>query len=89
LDYDENTNIGNWQWWASVWADPRPLRIFNPSLQSERFDRKCEYIRKYIPILKVQPEKAIHNPLIYKLDYFEPIVNHNERQKLTKLLYKN
>ena len=38
LDYDWAVNTGNRQWSASVGADPKPLRIFNPSLQAKRFD---------------------------------------------------
>ncbi len=49
LDYDENVNFGNWQWSASVGADPKPLRIFNPSLQSQKFDPEAKFIRQYIP----------------------------------------
>ena len=46
IDYDQLVNIGNWQWIASVGADPNPLRIFNPILQAKRFDPNCEYIKK-------------------------------------------
>ena len=41
LDYDRNINVGNRQRSASVGADPKPLRIFNPILQSKRFDAGC------------------------------------------------
>ncbi|WP_306755535.1 FAD-binding domain-containing protein, partial [Acinetobacter baumannii] len=44
LDYDEVVNIGNWQWTASVGADPKPFRLFNPILQAQRYDPQCEYI---------------------------------------------
>jgi deoxyribodipyrimidine photo-lyase len=49
VDYDETVDIGNWQWVASCGADPKPLRIFNPLLQSVKFDPECVYIKKYIP----------------------------------------
>lgn len=84
IDYDETVDIGNWQWVASCGADPKPLRIFNPLLQSERFDPDCVYIKKYIPELSdVEPEK-IHNPLTYKLPYVTPIVNHYEMRNLAQ-----
>lgn len=63
IDYDENVNIGNWQRAASVGADPKPLRIFSPMLQSERFDPECEYIKRWIPELKDIDPKKIHRPL--------------------------
>lgn len=67
LDYDENVNTGNRQWAASVGADPKPLRIFSPMLQSQRFDPDCIYIKKRIPELQDADPKAIHNPLEYNL----------------------
>lgn len=89
LDYDENVNFWNWQWSASVWADPKPLRIFNPCLQSEKFDKKAKFIRKYLPVLETADIKAIHNPIDNKLDYIDMIVNHNEAQKIAREMYKN
>ncbi|NUJ98025.1 deoxyribodipyrimidine photo-lyase [Candidatus Gracilibacteria bacterium] len=88
LDYDENMNFGNWQWSASVGADPKPLRIFNPSIQSEKFDSEAKFIKKYLPSLQNQEIQKIHNPFKYSLDYIVPIVNHSEEQKLTKSIYK-
>lgn len=87
LDYDTNVNIGNRQWSASVWADPKPLRIFNPILQSQRFDPQAKYILKYIPELAGQELVAIHDPLTYHLDYYPPIVDHYVNSKLAKELY--
>lgn len=87
VDYDETVDIGNWQWSASCGADPKPLRIFNPILQSQKFDPECKYIKTYIPELKnIEPEK-IHNPLTYKLPYHEPIVNHYEMRNLAHEAY--
>lgn len=87
LDYDENVNIGNWQRGASVGADPKPLRIFSPLLQSERFDPQCEYIKKWIPELRDVDPKKIHNPLENDLGYAKPIVDHYERSKKAKIMY--
>lgn len=89
LDYDENVNFGNWQWSASVWADPKPLRIFNPVLQSEKFDKNAKFIKKYIKNLDSQDLSSIHNPIKNHLDYIDLIVDHNEAQKKTKEVYKN
>lgn len=88
LDYDENINFWNWQWSASVWADPKPLRIFNPILQSQKFDKECKYIKKYIPQLENEQTIKIHNPIDNNLNYIPIIVNHNKAQRLARLAYK-
>ncbi|GIW67685.1 MAG: deoxyribodipyrimidine photo-lyase [Candidatus Parcubacteria bacterium] len=87
IDYDEIVNVGNWQWCASVGPDPRPLRIFNPMIQSEKFDPEAKYIKTYIPELKNLDPKLIHNPLKNKLPYHKPIVNHYEQIKKIKNLW--
>lgn len=89
IDYDTNVNIWNRQRSASVWADPKPLRIFSPMLQSERFDPDCVYIKKWIPELKEYSPKQIHNPLENDLWYAKPIVDHRERSKKAKELYRD
>lgn len=88
LDYDENINFWNWQWSASVWADPKPLRIFNPILQSQKFDPEAKFIKKYLPELHQEDLKAIHNPLEYELNYLKPIVDHRIEQKVAREMYK-
>ncbi|MDI9347098.1 MAG: deoxyribodipyrimidine photo-lyase [Methylacidiphilales bacterium] len=49
LDLDESSNTGGWQWGASVGADPKPIRIFNPLLQANKFDPNQQYLRAYLP----------------------------------------
>ena len=88
LDYDEAVNIGNWQWSASVWADPKPLRIFSPILQSQRFDPNATFIKKYLPELQWEELKAIHDPLKYELHYIPLIVDHSEAQRRARAVYK-
>ena len=87
IDYDENVDIGNWQWSASVGADPKPMRIFNPILQSQKFDPECRYIRKYVPELREEQTAKIHDPIKYKLNYYDPIVDHYEITRKTKEIY--
>jgi deoxyribodipyrimidine photo-lyase len=87
LDHDCNINTWNRQRSASVWADPKPLRIFNPILQSKRFDPDCTYILKYVPELLWQKKKAIHDPIKYDLDYTTPLVDHYVRSKEAKKRY--
>ena len=87
IDYDEAVDIGNWQWAASVGADPKPLRIFNPILQSERYDPDCVYIKTHIPELRDIDPKRIHDPLKHDLPYHKPIVDHYEMSRLAKEKY--
>ena len=63
MDYDLASNNGGWQWSASTGTDAQPyFRIFNPVLQSKRFDEDGEYIRQYVPELKDMDAKQIHEP---------------------------
>ena len=89
LDYDEAVNLWNWQWSASVGADPKPLRIFNPILQSEKFDPEARYIKKYLPELEHESLKAIHNPLDNYLIYHTPIVDHKIETGRAREMYKS
>lgn len=43
IDLDEASNNGGWQWGASVGADPKPIRIFNPELQAKNYDPSEAY----------------------------------------------
>jgi deoxyribodipyrimidine photo-lyase len=38
VDGDLAANNGGWQWSASSGMDPKPLRIFNPASQAQKFD---------------------------------------------------
>jgi len=50
LDYDLASNNGGWQWAAGCGCDAAPyFRIFNPTLQTKRFDPNFEYIKKWLP----------------------------------------
>ena len=50
LDYELSSNNGNWQWAAGTGCDAAPyFRIFNPDLQSQKFDSEGEYVRRWIP----------------------------------------
>lgn len=63
FDYETSSNVGNWQWVAGVGTDPRSAtRIFNPFLQSKKFDPDCTYIYKYVPELRNVAPENIHNP---------------------------
>ncbi|WP_051534417.1 cryptochrome/photolyase family protein [Deefgea rivuli] len=104
LDYDLASNNGGWQWAASTGCDAQPYnRIFNPVLQSEKFDAQGKFIRRYVPELAELPDVAIHAPwefsandrrgslfvsFLEQTDYFPPIVNHAEQRAATLAMYK-
>ncbi|GAA4114549.1 deoxyribodipyrimidine photo-lyase [Aquimarina addita] len=49
LDYDMSANVGNWQWAAGSGVDAAPyFRIFNPTTQITKFDKKMEYIKQWV-----------------------------------------
>ena len=63
VDADLANNTSGWQWTAGCGADAAPYyRIFNPVLQSERFDPDCRYLRQWIPELKALPDKWLRRP---------------------------
>lgn len=76
LDYDLAANNGNWQWAAGCGCDAAPyFRVFNPSLQTERFDKELKYVRKWVPELD-------------ELTYARPMVVHEEARKRALEVYK-
>lgn len=63
LDGDLAANNGGWQWTAGTGTDAAPyFRIFNPVLQSQKFDPNGDYIRKWVPELRGLSAKEIHEP---------------------------
>ena len=63
VDADLANNTMGWQWVAGCGADAAPYyRIFNPLLQSEKFDKQGEYIRRWVPELSKLNNKEIHQP---------------------------
>lgn len=94
IDFDFAANNGGWQWAASTGCDAQPyFRIFNPITQSEKFDPKGNFIRKYVPELSDLDNKHIHAPWLsgkVLLDrYPEPIVTHALQRQLTLELYSH
>lgn len=76
LDFDLAANNGGWQWAASSGCDAAPyFRVFNPALQTEKFDPKLEYIKKWIP--EFGTEK-----------YPNPIVDHKLARERVLRVYK-
>ncbi|HQV11419.1 MAG TPA: deoxyribodipyrimidine photo-lyase [Nitrospira sp.] len=94
VDGDVAANNGNWQWCASTGTDAmQGYRIFNPTLQSEKFDPDGQYLRRYVPELASVATKWIHEPQLMPQDeqirvgcrigsdYPEPIVNHRQARQ--------
>ena len=94
VDYDPAANNGNWQWVSGSGADSQPyFRIFNPWTQSEKFDKECEYIKKWCPELESVPPKHIHQWDEYykehpEINYPAPIINYKESREKALLMYK-
>ena len=99
-DYDLSANNGGWQWAASTGCDAQPyFRIFNPVAQSERFDPKGRFIRRYVPELAGLSDADIHAPWLapplslqhagvqLDLDYPMPVVDHAEARARTLRRY--
>jgi len=59
IDYDLSSNWGNWQYLAGVGNDPRgEARIFNPVKQAFDYDPKGEYVKSWVPELRVLNEPS-------------------------------
>jgi deoxyribodipyrimidine photo-lyase len=87
LDGDIAANNGGWKWTAGTGTDAAPyFRIFNPVLQSVRFDPNGDYIRKWIPELRGVDTKDIHSPgeKAIKIKGYpeQPIVERNKERTL-------
>ncbi len=76
LDYDLAANNGGWQWAAGSGCDAAPyFRVFNPYLQTEKFDPKLEYIKQWVPELNTAA-------------YPTPVVEHDVARKRCLEVYK-
>jgi deoxyribodipyrimidine photo-lyase len=77
LDYEQASNVGNWQWAAGSGVDAAPyFRIFNPTEQIKKFDKDLHYIKKWIPELE-------------ELSYPKPIVDHKFARERCLKVYKD
>jgi deoxyribodipyrimidine photo-lyase len=83
----EDYNIyNNWGGWTNI-ADCAPsaqsyFRVFSPEAHSKKYDPECEYIKKWLPVLKDVPNKDIHTweanhkkYLDEGIKYYPPIVD--------------
>jgi deoxyribodipyrimidine photo-lyase len=88
IDGDFASNNGGWQWSASTGTDAQPyFRVFNPLLQSKKFDPNGEYIKRWVPELKTLAGDTLHDPsnlpqkVLEKLGYPGRIVEHESSRK--------
>jgi len=93
IDGDLSANNGGWQWSASSGMDPKPLRVFNPASQAQKFDPEAEYIRRWLPELASLDTADLVTGKIAPLDrdrcnYPPEIVDHKQQQHRFKHLYK-
>jgi deoxyribodipyrimidine photo-lyase len=93
IDGDLAANNGGWQWSASSGMDPKPLRIFNPYTQAQKFDPEADYIREWIPELRsVDTVQLVSGKIPAEIcdraGYPLPIVDHAVQQRLFKQLYQ-
>ncbi|MFZ1731803.1 MAG: deoxyribodipyrimidine photo-lyase [Bacteroidota bacterium] len=102
LDFELASNNGGWQWSASTGVDAAPyFRIFNPVLQSRKFDPEGAYIRSWVPELRGFSTKLIHSPASATLqqqreagciigeDYPSPIVDHAAQKEKVLSLFSS
>ena len=76
FDYEQASNVGNWQWAAGSGVDAAPyFRIFNPTEQIKKFDKDLKYIKKWIPELETSY-------------YPQPIVDHKTARERCLTVYK-
>jgi deoxyribodipyrimidine photo-lyase len=62
-DGDWAQNNAGWQWSAGCGTDAQPyFRVFNPTLQGEKFDPQGDYVKRWVPELAGLPAKLIHRP---------------------------
>ncbi|MBN46845.1 MULTISPECIES: cryptochrome/photolyase family protein [unclassified Methylophaga] len=85
IDGEFAANNGGWQWSASTGVDAAPyFRVFNPTLQSERYDPQGLFIKRFVPELKDVPIKQLHNPpaeLREQCGYPQPVVDYKQARK--------
>ncbi|GAB2665917.1 deoxyribodipyrimidine photo-lyase [Prescottella soli] len=83
VDGDLASNQHGWQWTAGSGTDAAPyFRVFNPTSQGEKFDPTGDYVRRWVPELRVVDGKAVHNPKDARPEgYPEPIVDHAEERR--------
>ena len=97
IDYDPLVNNGSWQYAFSNQADkPGDIRVFNPWMQSKKFDPNATYIKKWLPNLDSVTPEDLHNwehgrkkYNLARLNYYRPCLDYNKQRKAANTLYKS
>jgi len=77
LDYEQASNVGGWQWAAGCGNDAAPyFRVFNPTLQTQKFDAQLVYVKKWVP--------EFSDPFTYS----KPLVDHAFARERVLKVYK-
>ncbi|GIV43222.1 MAG: deoxyribodipyrimidine photo-lyase [Bacteroidia bacterium] len=76
LDFELASNNGSWQWVAGCGVDAAPyFRVFNPYLQTQKFDSQLLYIKKWIPELETfdypQPIVDVQNSAKKAIEFYQ------------------
>jgi deoxyribodipyrimidine photo-lyase len=75
-DFDLASNNGGWQWASGSGCDAAPyFRVFNPYLQTQKFDKDLKYIKKWVPEFE-------------DFSYPKPIVEHDMARRRCLEVYK-
>jgi len=87
IDGDTAANNGGWQWTAGTGTDAQPFfRIFNPILQSLKFDPSGDFIRHWLPELAHLLDADIHQPYSPN-GYPAPVVEHDVARQIALELH--
>jgi len=77
LDFELASNNGGWQWASGSGVDAAPyFRVFNPTLQTQKFDSEFKYIKQWVPEYGTT-------------DYPQPIVEHSFARDRCLAVYKS
>ncbi|MFF0813632.1 cryptochrome/photolyase family protein [Rhodococcus sp. NPDC003318] len=78
VDGDLASNQHGWQWAAGCGTDAAPyFRVFNPTVQGEKFDPTGDYVRRWVPELRGVAGRRVHRlPDGPPPGYPHPIVDH-------------
>jgi deoxyribodipyrimidine photo-lyase len=84
VDFDLASNSHGWQWVAGTGTDAAPyFRVFNPTLQGQRYDPSGDYVRRWVPELAGLAGAAAHEPWRHggAPGYPDPVVDHAVERK--------
>lgn len=100
VDYDVCSNWGNWNYTAGVGNDSRRFRYFNIPKQAKDYDPQGQYVKHWLPELKLVPGAKVHAPWTLQpveqkrfnvqigVDYPRPIVDLQKSVKANEKVYE-